>query len=70
MIFYINLTKNAKSIQLAMYNCCKKRSFMVAYSCQGMALMNYYAPQYLPSGIVIGKEKVKLRKGMILYEQT
>lgn len=55
---------------LAICNCCKKRSFMVAYSCQGMALMNYYAPQYLPSGIAIGKEKVKLRKGMIKYEQT
>ena len=43
---------------------------MVAYNCQGKALMNLYALRYLPSGIVIGKEKVKLRKGMILYEQT
>ena len=49
---------------------CKQWAFMVAYSCQGAALIIFYTLRYLPSGIAIGKEKVKLRKGMILYEQT
>ena len=57
-------------IRLAMCKYCKQWAFMVAYSCQGAALIIFYTLRYLPSGIAIGKEKVKLRKGMILYEQT
>ena len=63
-----------KKLKLAMCNCCKKSPFMVAYNRQGTALTNLYVPQFLPSGIAIGKRigksKVNLRKGMILYEQT
>jgi hypothetical protein len=58
-IFYIKLTKKSKTIWLALSNCCKKSPFMVAYSCQGLALTKLYLLQYLPSGIAIRKRKGK-----------